>query len=173
MANKKLRLLLFEDCERNCAFCCNKTYDLDKLEVVKSFKGYKEILLTGGEPLLDPQFVLKTVKLIKKQSPRAKIYLYTAKLDYVEEALEILKAIDGMTVTLHISLDKRKFMKFHNHMLANGIYHGKSLRLKYEDGIYLEPSRFAEWEVVKFQWVEECPVPKGEDFMRAAGTPSF
>ena len=47
---KTLRLLLFEDCNRNCKKCCNKQWDLKLLPEVGSFKDWDEIILTGGEP---------------------------------------------------------------------------------------------------------------------------
>ena len=40
---KKLRLLVTENCNRNCEGCCNKDWDLSSLEVCTSYKGYDEV----------------------------------------------------------------------------------------------------------------------------------
>jgi len=47
---KKLRFLLWEDCNKQCSGCCNKQFDLDNLLKVSSteFQSYDEIELTGG-----------------------------------------------------------------------------------------------------------------------------
>ena len=69
---KKLRLLITEKCNRKCEGCCNLDWDLQNLPVCTSFKGYDEILLTGGEPQLEPVLILSTVEKIKQQNKTAK-----------------------------------------------------------------------------------------------------
>ena len=49
----KLRLLVTEECNRHCPGCCNNNWDLKSLSVCKSYRDYEQILITGGEPLLD------------------------------------------------------------------------------------------------------------------------
>lgn len=78
--NKKLRLLLFEKCNRNCKGCCNKQWDLSKLPIENDFTGYKLIILTGGEPLLEPDLVKNVIRMIRNKTD-AKIILYTAKIN--------------------------------------------------------------------------------------------
>ncbi|MBU1087771.1 MAG: hypothetical protein KKD05_09695, partial [Candidatus Omnitrophica bacterium] len=56
---KKLRLLLFTECNRNCNGCCNNDWDLKSLLNEHLFKEYSEILLTGGEPMLHPELILE------------------------------------------------------------------------------------------------------------------
>lgn len=48
---KKLRLLLHEECNRNCKGCCNKDWDLNALEIEDDFTDYDEILITGGRAI--------------------------------------------------------------------------------------------------------------------------
>ena len=50
----KLRLLVTTKCPNKCPMCCNNSWDFSKLPVVEHFN-YKEIMITGGEPLLFPE----------------------------------------------------------------------------------------------------------------------
>ena len=54
MSNKKLRLLTTSKCFRSCKFCANNAFDLNNLPVITKLdlRLYKQISLTGGEPLL-------------------------------------------------------------------------------------------------------------------------
>ena len=51
---EKLRLLVTTKCPNKCPMCCNNSWDFSKLPVVEHFN-YKEIMITGGEPLLFPE----------------------------------------------------------------------------------------------------------------------
>ena len=108
---KTLRLLLFRECDRACKGCCNKDWDLDNLEVCQSFKGYKEIILTGGEPMLNPALVKATVNKIRSENFMAKVYMYTAKVNTLS-IVDILDYLDGLTVTLHEQKDVEDFEIF-------------------------------------------------------------
>ena len=105
---KELRLLLFKDCNRKCKGCCNKDWDLDNLPVCKSFKDYKTIMLTGGEPMLNPKLVEETIMAIRRINKTAKIIMYTAKVDHYN-ILYICKLLDGLTLTLHKQSDVKDF----------------------------------------------------------------
>ncbi len=97
----KLRLLLLEDCPRSCKWCANQFWDLKSLPIEDQFDQYDEIMLTGGEPMLEPQLVMDTVKKIKDTS-NAKIFLYTAKTDLqtIPALFSVLPYIDGLSVTV-------------------------------------------------------------------------
>lgn len=41
----KLRLLLWEECNRTCAGCCNKDWNLSELPVCFDYSGYDLILI--------------------------------------------------------------------------------------------------------------------------------
>jgi hypothetical protein len=162
---KKLRLLITKQCNRNCEGCCNKEYDLDALPICTSFNGYDEIILTGGEPMLKVDTVLKVIKKIRKENSLAKIYMYTAKADVLGEIYNILDAVDGMTLTLHEQTDVEDFLDFQEHYFYFG---KKSLRLNVFDGVYLPKSiNLNYWKVRKnIKWIKNCPLPKDEVFMR-------
>ena len=113
---KKLRLVLFEACNRKCPGCCNKDWDLKNLPVCNSFEGYDEILLTGGEPMLSPGLIAATICNIRWQS-NAKVFVYTAKTDSPIDLLGILMLADGITITIHDQNDVKGFESF-AHLLS-------------------------------------------------------
>ncbi|MFH2046138.1 MAG: 4Fe-4S cluster-binding domain-containing protein, partial [Pseudomonadota bacterium] len=101
---KKLRLLITEECNRNCSGCCNKDWDLQSLIVEQDYTKYDLIMLTGGEPMLNYEETLSIIIDIKSKS-KAKIIVYTAKIDKLSEVLSVLGFSDGITVTLHEPFD--------------------------------------------------------------------
>jgi len=158
----KLRLLLSKQCNRNCEGCCNKDFDLDKLPVVTDYSGYDEIILTGGEPMLRPNFIREMVRRIRKQT-LVPIYLYTAKVDRLQSALAVLGIIDGICVTLHEQSDVEAF-----HKLENAIDYslGKSLRVNIFKGVKIFIDHL-QWKVKSgIEWIKNCPLPKDEIFAR-------
>jgi len=159
----KLRLLLFEECNRNCSGCCNKDWDLKSLPVCMNYSPYEEIMLTGGEPMLRPGVIYQTIYNIRKSS-KAKIYLYTAKTDNKESLYNMLLYLDGLTITLHEQSDVKPFLEF-NKLLVDSVIENKNLRLNVFEGVKLE---YPKWWVVKdnIKWIKDSPLPKGEVLMR-------
>ena len=76
---KKLRLLVTDKCNRNCEMCCNKNYNLEALPRFNPIDigEYDEIILTGGEPLLLKENLLKYIEILKNINCNIPIYLYT------------------------------------------------------------------------------------------------
>ncbi len=76
------RVVLTDRCNLNCEFCCMKDTD-----ICNSFKTrralhiavdrYKEIGITGGEPLLEPEKLIQFICLLKYFNKDAKVHLYT------------------------------------------------------------------------------------------------
>ena len=71
-------------------------------------------MLTGGEPMLKPELIKKVVTDIRKENYCAPIILYTAKVDDIVKTLEVLDAVDGITLTLHTRNDIQPFRKLNN-----------------------------------------------------------
>jgi hypothetical protein len=162
---KKLRLLLFEECERDCGGCCNKQWDLANVPVVENFLGYDEILLTGGEPLLRPEVVKQIIPIIRANT-LAPIYLYTAKSDNIPLFVEMFRLMDGITLTLHEPSDVASFCIL-NSVLRSFGRSGKSLRLNVFNGIDLSGIDLSIWKVKdNLDWINPCPLPVGEVLRR-------
>lgn len=165
--NKKLRLLLFKDCNRNCLGCCNKDWDLDNLPIATSFSGFNEILLTGGEPMLKPDVIVGTIVRIKKENPKAKIFMYTQKLDYTNTLIHILDHyLDGITITLHSRSDIKPFEYFVE-LCPRYLLESRSMRLNVFKGIPVPLCAQGLFRIKsKMTWIKDCPLPDGEVFQR-------
>ncbi len=162
---KKLRLLLFEECDRRCPGCCNKDWDLNKLPVVRSYKGYDIISLTGGEPLLLPLLVKNTIIKIRRET-NALIYLYTTRTAPITDFLHMLYHVDGICVTLHEQTDVPPFLVL-NDELYFALPDGKSMRLNIFKGIDIGKNDISKWKVKRdIEWIKNCPLPEDEVFMR-------
>ena len=159
MSVDKLRLLLFEECDRDCPGCCNRDWDLQSLPICEDFTPYRLVMLTGGEPMLHPEIIRSAAADIRRQTS-APIYLYTAMTQGLDELLPLL---DGVTLTLHTPSDYLPFWRFDQS--AQNLY-GKSLRLNIfeEVGPVICSER---WQVKDHMvWVPNCPLPAGEVLMR-------
>lgn len=167
---KKLRLLLLTECNRTCKGCCNKDWNLEELPVCTDFQGYSEIILTGGEPLLQPDLVKEVVERIRTETD-ADIILYTAKTDDIHALRGVLSVIDGITVTLHTRKDVLPFANF-NMALTPSEKQGKSLRLNVFNGINIGEEDTGGWRVKGgIRWMKDCPLPKDEVFKKLGSLP--
>lgn len=95
MTKDKLRLLLFDDCNRNCPGCCNRDWDLQALPLCQDYTPYRLIMLTGGEPMLYPEIIREAIAAIRRQT-NVPIYLYTAMPEQLDALMPLL---DGVTVS--------------------------------------------------------------------------
>ncbi len=161
---KKLRLILWKECGRHCDGCVNKQWDMNKLPVVRSFKGFNEIMLTGGEPLLYPNKVLSVISKIKQENSRAAIYLYTA---LTKRVYGFLSNVDGIVLTIHEQKDVPSFITLNNFIKKNKKSKHSSLRLNIFKDIDLGDADLSLWKVKKNMiWLKDCPLPKDEVLMK-------
>jgi organic radical activating enzyme len=134
---RKMRLLLHSDCNRDCPGCCNKQWDPDALPTFKTFNGFDEVILTGGEPILHPDLLFAVILEARKTSdPGTKIYLYTA--DVTNKAgvlIWITRHLDGICLTLHEQEDVGAFLKLQRAIDAEPGLQDKSFRLNIFKGI--------------------------------------
>jgi len=171
--NTKLRLFITEECIRNCPKCCNKQFKAADIQVVEHFN-YEEIMITGGEPFLFPYDVRSMIDAIRSTNKLLghtipKIYIYTApfgqKLDGIR--LHQLLFADGFTITLHEQSEVDKFLFFAKFLKQMGHVNTLSLRLNLHDGINIrETADLSDWQIKRIVWMDECPIPSGEDFRR-------
>jgi organic radical activating enzyme len=167
---KKLRLLLFKECDRSCPGCCNKQWDLNELPIEDDFTKYSKILLTGGEPLLRP-FVVKSVILDIRKQTNVPIILYTAKSDDIKRFTNILDIVDGITLTLHEQYDVDNFLKLNADISSyynRHKYKNKMLRLNVFHNVNVpDLFDFDMWKIKNnIVWIDDCPLPTNEVFKR-------
>ena len=170
--NKKLRLLVTDFCNKDCPLCCNKNFNTNSIPVITSgFEKYDEIIITGGEPL-HPKTLDKTLALIKylkiiNPTPNQKIYLYT---QYPPGIINVIDWVDGLVLTINSKVDLESFegLNFAAKGELNYKFSKKSLRLKVLKDIDIPKEiPLHMWDVVKdVVFIDNCPLPEGEDFKR-------
>ena len=100
----KARILITEDCNRKCAGCCN-TYSnimghakyIDNLMDLPQELG--EIMITGGEPMLNPERTQRIAAELREGHPSSNLYLYSAL--YHDNLENIIPMLDGFHYTIH------------------------------------------------------------------------
>ena len=171
----KLRLLLWEDCGKSCPGCCNKEWKLKELPIATNLLPYSEIILTGGEPMLYPELLQRTIGEIQATTNSPKIYLYTANTKNYDKLINIILNICGVTVTLHDDEDVDDFIKLIKEMKKiseiNPLWlDGKSLRLHIFKEVQIDiltEFDLKNWVIKRdIEWIKNCPLPQDEIFMR-------
>ena len=112
---KKCRLIITFDCNKSCPSCCNKystimNSAIDIYNIKDIPLGVDEILITGGEPLLDIDKTLSILKEIDEiKYSKTKVYIYTAVWN--NKFKRLVKYISGVQYSLH-SFDKNEKRDF-------------------------------------------------------------
>lgn len=130
-----------------------------------ALKGYDEICLTGGEPMLNPLRTCLIVEHLCIEMPNTPIYLYTAQFDSKIE--RILPLIQGVHFTLHTdasSKDVEDFILFQQ--LIEQYQANKSYRLYISPDVNqlipIKPFLWARIEVKPWIPESECYLPVHE-----------
>jgi len=136
------------------------------------------IILTGGEPLLEPDFVIQVIDEIRAQNLSVPIILYTAKVDDLYAIRDILMhrrsegtGLNGLTVTIHEDKDRVSFNHF-NFVLnsirkQHGMFSKHTFRLNVFKGVKMNLLSTVGWTVKSnITWIKNCPLPDNEVFMR-------
>jgi len=190
---KKLRLLLTSKCHKSCAGCCNKDWELDELPVCRDYKGFSEIMITGGEPFLYWKVLPDIINEI--QDPfdyPIPLYIYTAKFEldkirYLYDNLRHDIYVKGFTLTLHDATDAANFyyeLRRKKSQLIDIIQDWEerwdlsdtdifSFRINVFKGVdtrFISKSFPLFWKsfIIKkdIVWIKDCPLPTEEVFMR-------
>jgi organic radical activating enzyme len=177
---KKARVILTLKCPRNCSYCANKAKanraQMQPLKDIEDLKGYDQVILTGGEPLLE---VLRLNAILRKLNTfrPIKIYLYTAIwMPFFEE--EVANFLDGITFTMHPNQtgyyeDGAHFQNMQLCLNRLPKEFCASRRLRIFDGAYrdliLTPGAWTDIAKSKILGPEECLVPEDEDLFLFTG----
>lgn len=114
--------------------------------------------------MLNPDELLTRMAIVRLKNLEAKFIVYTADVRDTRNAKTILQYANGMTLTLHEQSDVEPFLKFAK--AVEDMVGNKSLRLNVFKEVELDHVPYG-W-VVKDEivWLENCPLPKDEVFMR-------
>ncbi len=166
---KTARVIVTLACNRKCPGCCNETIGkVASIGDISVLSDYEEVVITGGEPMLNPDSLLRFIKALKKQNKRQRVYLYTACLS-MDDYGKILNQLDGITVTLHAEVtdDDIRNLKYMSYNL-----YGEDLdmRLFIDRRVYekydLSNICLKTWDVVrKLEWKEKCNPADNEDLL--------
>lgn len=176
----KVRVLVTTACNRHCGNCCNNQGILSQaiqVNCIEQLLGYKEIIITGGEPMLIPdKLFLLLDSLRNKKQYLGKIYLYTALFnnDLRSVYRQIFQYINGIHFTLHYEATDREVqeLKLLSETMPTltrtlSAYHQYSNRLSIDNRLYskfdFSNINFSVWDVIrKLQWQDNCQVPNDE-----------
>ncbi len=162
----KARVLITKLCNRACPGCCNKlpwfestcrSVSLDEI------RGYDEIMLTGGEPLLEPEKLIEVAWAVLGQNLRAKLYLYTAL--WTDELPRITGLFDGIHFTLHADPVQRDLDGFQHVQRLAGATPRLSWRCFIDDRVPLDLLTIHPevWDRFEHKpWLEDCPLPEDD-----------
>ena len=136
--------------------------DAIEIDSLDSLREYKEVLITGGEPMLYPNAVLKMAGILSEHSD---VYLYTAKYD--DKLIAITEHLKGVTFTLHKGATLGDMLGFWCAQEAFRAFHGdgKTFRLALDHEITYKMLIYPYvWSMIKIKdWKARCVVPENED----------
>lgn len=163
---KSARLIVTYKCKHDCSGCCNKQLnksEIPEINSIEELKDYDEIIITGGEPFLFPDKLKELISEIKKNGNQ-KIIIYTTPEYTIEDFYEVLKLIDGITITIHNEEDLTKYKKQCSDLRYVGNFENKTLRLNVFNPIRDMILNVVElfFEVKYIDWIENCPLPENE-----------
>jgi len=164
--NKVARVVITKECDRSCPTCANKYWDLDNLPIITGNEAYDVILLTGGEPLKFVEELLLLVQYFRAKS-RADIFVYTAKLDKPQDIHDVLKVVDGITITLRTNREIDDFLAI-DRVVAN-LTKRRSCNLSVFGDIEIPPLRGI-WKCKQKTWYNYKRLNPHETLLR---TPIF
>lgn len=165
------RVIITFDCKRNCSYCSNKfTSIIDTAITIKSIdemfkQKFDEVVITGGEPMLNPERTMAIISRIKKINDRIKVFMYTA--NYNSYIQTILKSIDGITYSIHENSseeDAKDLLKMQAEII--GHKNSKSLRLyvnqSYPRKDLIIPSLWHRIKIENPLTENKCKIPDNE-----------
>lgn len=163
----KARVLVTQNCPRSCPNCCNNYPSLKKLMKpckLEDLLKYDEIMITGGEPMLEPHRVFTVLEyLIRNNTKNPKLYLYTAL--YTPKLKDILQFMEGVHFTLHAPVTEEDMLGFEAFQELIKDFPGTA-RLYIEQGVEypvrIIPNRWHRVEVKRWLKDGECPLPEDD-----------
>lgn len=169
---KSARVIVTYKCNRSCPGCCNSHgNEVRKINDIQELLRYEEIILTGGEPMLLGEKLLGFIERLRGLDYEGDIYLYTAYWKPILNHLHIIKAVDGITFTIHaestdVDVKCLKWLS-ENERLSNMNF---SSRLIIDSRIYdrydFSNINFTNWDVIrKLQWKDKCEPAENEDLV--------
>lgn len=174
MKKNTARVIVTQECSRNCSYCVNKQNDGEMIRSARHFTlecltHYEMVLLTGGEPLLKYTLVLGLCDQLRRKGYKGQIIIYASRnLIPRGHWIELFKFIDGVTYTIHDenegTVSHKDMDDLHDMQTLFRCYPQKSFRLNLaptlESNIPIIPEVWGSIKIKK--WLEDCPLPTNE-----------
>lgn len=152
VTEKVIHLMVTSLCNRDCAYCCNKQYDINDIPYVthEELLNADTICITGGEPFSYSN-PCEIAMYYRKHYPNIKnIYVYTNAAELAEYLIEEGKiyCINGVSVSIKNITDRKMF-----NLIIRNNYQIKALpsNLLYVfDNLYSESVEH--FSVIKREW---------------------
>lgn len=169
---RKARLILTWDCLRRCPRCCNDSLNRDAIPRVDRYEDldeFDEVIITGGEPMLDAAATLDFCRELKRLRPERIVYLYSSLWD--PAMYDLLQLIDGIHYTVHDPMSPRDGYGFDAMQIAISVARSEGRELSCR--LYVEASVTRPVQIYPFLWdrveifamKEECPAPSDETLL--------
>ncbi|WP_312432736.1 4Fe-4S cluster-binding domain-containing protein [Lacrimispora sp.] len=173
------RVIVTYDCPRSCPNCCNEHIGNVPAVNFEDLLKYKELVITGGEPMMIGARVVEMIHRIRQSGYAGKIWLYTAELNVQRWADKmVLQEVDGITYTFHYEYSQRditllKRLTGHiKELNKTGGLNSRSFRLLIDRRLEKE----IDWKDIKIPGVwdevrllkwkdDECPLPDNEELI--------
>jgi len=129
---------------------------------------YDNIIITGGEPLLFPENLLKLIHNIRLVNFNIPIYLYTSIFNPSTANKNILTFLSGITFTVHNRIYFNEFLDLKKYLDEVPLEpYSKRLHIFTDFGQLTEANLYG-WNVRFVTWKKdfECKLPEHEQFMR-------
>ena len=173
VSRRKARLILTFDCPRRCPNCANtQIQDLDavpRIDSIEALDDYDEVILTGGEPMLDAGATVSFAQGLKERKQDRIVYAYAALWSPFIRGL--LRVVDGLHYTIHTpttSADIEGLVSVEREVaVARRRRPELSCRLYVQADVSvpvpITPSLWTRVEIAPFK--EDCPVPADETLL--------
>lgn len=167
VTKRNIHIMITNLCDRNCAYCCNKQYDVNEIPVVtnEELEEAENIFLTGGEPFAyaDP---CTTAAFLKGTYPNIKkVYVYTNAYElyeYLYKREKNLWGIDGLTISIK---DKRDLEVFKDLVYHRQVFlRRNNIRVYVFNDMEVDPY----FKTFKREWQKEFVAAPDSIFRRVA-----
>ena len=170
-----MHLIITDQRNRNCKYCCNKQYDVKNIPFAtrEEFESVDTVCLTGGEPFKyeEPCWIAGG---LKSNYPNIKnIYVYTNAVELLEYLHEEDKFplecsefsnLDGLSVSIKNLMDLQAFQELVYHPLIRRL---KSNLLYVFDNLL--PEYVGNFKVIHREWQEDFKPAQNTIFRRLGG----
>jgi len=169
---KSLRLLVTKKCLLHCKYCSNQYIQPVIIFNFECLNMYDNIIITGGEPLLFPESLLKLIHNIRSVNFNIPIYLYTSIFNPSTANKNILTLLSGITFTVHNRICFYEFLDLKKYLDEVPLFYSPSPYYKrlhiFTDFGELTEANLYGWNVRFVTWKKdfECKLPEHEQFMR-------